>query len=107
MMKLPTPSTGATAPSGSSFFGTKPGEFGSRVGGVGLAGAATGGWAAGWPAGVVAGACPGLACADMEPETATASSVSANTVLIKLLLVGRAGPSILSDSRIVRQSQGQ
>ena len=38
MTKFPLASAGGTVPSGSSFFATKPGVFGSRVGGVGRGG---------------------------------------------------------------------
>src|SRR5262245_39133047 len=100
-MKLPTPSTGATAPSGSSFFGTNPGVFGSRVGGVGR-GAAAGAWAAGWPTGGV-WVCAEIPCANVGPDT-TANSASENTVLIEPLLMGLRRPGVLSDSQIVRQS---
>src|SRR6185295_7422873 len=47
IMKFPSALAGAFVPSGNSFAGTYPGVFGSRVGGVGRAGAlaAAGAWA--------------------------------------------------------------
>src|SRR5687767_12238600 len=105
MMKLPSASAGGTAPSGSSFAATKPGVFGSRVGGVGRGGAA----------GACAGAGAGAAGAVVwAPAELSAASTPIAMARLKCVLFIRVFEAVrrpthdrVMDSNGRRRSRGR